>query len=55
MEEHQAPPIGLEESSESIHRQVPMHALGEQSQSQSQSPPSQASYPPFIQEFVQAI
>ena len=42
-----------EELSESVHKQVPMHALGEQLQSQSLPP--QASYPQFMQEFVQAI
>ena len=55
MEEHQAPPIGPEESSESVYRQVPIHILGEQEQSQPQPPHPQVLYPPFMQEFLRAI
>ena len=55
MEERQAPPIAPEGSSESVHRQYPMHALGEHEQFPKQPQPLQAPFSPFMQEFVQAI
>ena len=50
MEGHQALPIGLEESSESVYGQTPMHSIDApaQSQPQPQPPPPQAAYPPFM-------
>ena len=39
MEGHQAPHIGLEELSESVHSQSPMHVVGAPVQVQPQPPP----------------
>ena len=52
MEECEALPISPKESSESVLRQVSMHALGEHEQARSQPPLPQAPYPLFMQEFM---
>ena len=55
MEGHPTLYIGSEESSESVHGQSPRHSVGTPAQVQTQPPPAQAVYLPFIQEFVHII
>ena len=49
MEEHQVPLIAPEGSSESVHRQDPIHALGEHEQFPEQPQPPQAPFPPIYE------
>ena len=53
MDEHQVPRVDLKELSESVHRQTPVHALGESEQSQPQAPLLFAY--PFMQELIQMM
>ena len=48
IERDQSLPIGLVESSESVHGQTPMHSIDAPAQSQPQPLFAQAAYPPFM-------